>query len=148
MQTNKMIKITIYSILLLVIPILLQAQYMGGNGRGDASISLTNAHISVHKIEKELPTNYELYQNYPNPFNPSTNIKYQITNNKYQITNNDVTLKVFDILGKEIATLVNEKQSPGEYEVIFEGSQYPSGIYFYKLITGDFTETRKMLMIK
>jgi len=61
---------------------------------------------------------------------------------------NPVTLKVYDILGKEIATLVNEKQSPGTYEVTFDGSQYPSGVYFYKLTSGNFMDTKKLLLIK
>jgi hypothetical protein len=96
----------------------------------------------INKLTKINSDKFSLSQNYPNPFNPSTNIKYQLANTKY------VTLKIFDILGKEIATLVNEKQSPGTYEVSWEGSAYPSGVYFYKLISGDFTETKKMLMIK
>jgi hypothetical protein len=91
-----------------------------------------------------LPDKYSLSQNYPNPFNPNTNIKYQITNNLPR----QVTVKIFDILGKEIATLVNEKQSPGTYEVNWDGSAYPSGVYFYKLTAGDFTETKKMILIK
>jgi hypothetical protein len=89
-----------------------------------------------------IPDNFSLSQNYPNPFNPSTNIKYQITDNKF------VTLKVYDILGKEVATLVNEKQNAGTYEATFDGSKLTSGIYFYKLTCEDFSETKKMLMIK
>jgi photosystem II stability/assembly factor-like uncharacterized protein len=88
------------------------------------------------------PENYLLFQNYPNPFNPTTNIKYQITNNKF------VTLKVYDILGREVITLVNEKQTVGTYEVTFDASKYSSGVYFYRLKAGDFVETRKMVLIK
>jgi hypothetical protein len=103
--------------------------------------------IEVKNISSETPNSFSLFQNYPNPFNPSTNIKYQITNNKL------VILKVFDILGKEIATLVNEKQLPGTYEVQFPNVQsanvqLSSGVYFYKLSTGDFSEVKKMLFIK
>ncbi|MCX6163292.1 MAG: YCF48-related protein [Ignavibacteriae bacterium] len=88
------------------------------------------------------PENFSLYQNYPNPFNPSTTIRFQIKDLRF------VTLKVYDILGKEITVLVNEKQSPGVYEVTLDGSSLVSGIYFYKLIAGDFSETKKMLLIK
>ena len=110
----------------------------------------------VSKISEKIPLEYKLLQNYPNPFNPSTIIRYKIPeseNGKWKMENGLVTLKVFDVLGKEIATLVNEKQSPGEYEVPFSinqfsGYQLPSGIYFYTLRAGDYVETKKMLMIK
>ncbi len=98
--------------------------------------------IWVNNIESKIPDNFSLSQNYPNPFNPTTNIKYQIKSKGL------VTFKIYDILGKEIATLVNEKQSPGTYEVSWDGSAYPSGVYFYKLIAGNFSETKKMLLIK
>ncbi|MCX6163670.1 MAG: T9SS type A sorting domain-containing protein [Ignavibacteriae bacterium] len=98
--------------------------------------------LKIKTISLNVPDKYYLYQNYPNPFNPVTNIKYQITNNKL------VILKIYNILGKEITTLVNEKQSPGVYEVAFDGSQIPSGVYFYKLETGDFSEVKKMVLIK
>jgi len=90
----------------------------------------------VTGIEDEitLPISYRLYQNYPNPFNPSTTIKYEIK----KLTN--VELKVFDILGREIITLVNEEKPTGRYEIVFDASNLPSGIYFYKLRTG-FTKT-------
>jgi hypothetical protein len=90
----------------------------------------------------ETPVTFSLSQNYPNPFNPTTNIKYQIANN------NIVTLKVYDILGKELITLVNEKQSPGDYEIKFNGSKLSSGIYFYKLTAGDFSDVKSMILIK
>lgn len=97
---------------------------------------------SVNRVENTIPTEYKLYQNYPNPFNPVTNIKYQITNNRF------VTLRLYDILGKEVAVLVNEKQAPGEYEVNFDAGSLPSGVYFYKLTAGDFSEIKKMVLIK
>jgi hypothetical protein len=97
---------------------------------------------SVNRVENTIPTEYKLYQNYPNPFNPVTNIKYQITNNRF------VTLRLYDILGKEVAVLVNEKQAPGEYEVNFDAGSLPSGVYFYKLTAGDFSEIKKMILIK
>ena len=85
---------------------------------------------------------YSLSQNYPNPFNPVTSIRYSIAHSQF------VTLKVFDILGNEAATLVNEEQPKGKYSVQFDGSRLASGIYFYALRAGDFHKSRKMLLIK
>jgi hypothetical protein len=96
----------------------------------------------VVRLKNELPDKYTLFQNYPNPFNPRTVIGYSL------LKNSEVTLKVYDILGKEVATLVNEKQSPGMYEVTFDGTQFPSGIYFYTIETQRNKETKKMLLIK
>jgi spore germination protein YaaH len=97
-----------------------------------------------------LPENCVLEQNYPNPFNPSTKISYQISKQS------SVTLKVFDVLGNEVATLVNEEKQPGSYEVEFgtknvklsSGGQYASGVYFYQLKAGSYTTTRKMIYIR
>ena len=101
---------------------------------------------------KTVPDKFVLYQNYPNPFNPITVINYSLLVNSY------VTLKVFDILGREIETLVNGSQKAGTYEIQFPGNQYTnnqytinelkSGIYFYTLTAGNFKETKKMLLIK
>ncbi|MBI5403748.1 MAG: T9SS type A sorting domain-containing protein [Ignavibacteriae bacterium] len=102
----------------------------------------TGGVVFVNNISSEIPEKYSLSQNYPNPFNPSTNLKYQIKDSRF------VTLKVYDITGKEITTLVNEKQSPGTYEVKFEAGDLPSGVYFYKLTTEDYSETRKMILLK
>jgi hypothetical protein len=101
--------------------------------------------IGIRVISSEVPDKYSLYQNYPNPFNPSTNIRYQITNSN---SNGLVVLKVYDVLGKEVTTLVNEKQSPGIYEATFDGSNLSSGVYFYKLSAGDFSQIRKMTLVK
>jgi hypothetical protein len=98
--------------------------------------------IGVQNIGSKIPDKFSLLQNFPNPFNPSTIIRFQIKDSRL------VTLKVYDILGKEIATLVNEKQSPGVYEVTFDGSRLTSGIYFYKLVSGSYSEVRKMVLIK
>jgi len=103
--------------------------------------------IGIKQIENEIPEKFTLEQNYPNPFNPVTTIRYSIPS----IVNRQssmVILKIFDILGKQIATLVNEKQSPGIYELTFDGSGYPSGVYFYTLETQSNKDTKKMLMIK
>jgi len=98
------------------------------------------------EVEINSPTKFSLEQNYPNPFNPTTNIQYAISSRQF------VTLKVYDVLGKEIATLVNEEKSAGSYEVDFnpESSiRYPaSGIYFYQLKAGDYIETKKMILMK
>lgn len=88
------------------------------------------------------PEAYSLSQNYPNPVNPNTVISYQLP------VNNFVTLKVYDILGREVETLVNKELKAGTYEVAWDGSKYSSGIYLYKLTVGDFTETKKMILAK
>ena len=92
--------------------------------------------------EKIIPFAFSLEQNYPNPFNPVTSIQYSIGNTQF------VTLKVYDVLGKEIATLVNEEKSAGNYEVNFDASNIPSGVYFYHLQSDSFVKTKKMVMIK
>jgi hypothetical protein len=98
------------------------------------------------------PIYYELFQNYPNPFNPITSIQYAVSSRQF------VSLKVYDILGNEIATLVNEEKQPGTYEVEFSakggsasgGNDYnlPSGIYFYQLKAGEYINTKKMILLK
>ncbi len=85
---------------------------------------------------------YELSQNYPNPFNPVTTINYSIS------SNGNVQLKVYDILGREVATLVNETKVPGNYKVNFNASNLASGVYFYRLQTGSFVQTKKMVLMK
>jgi len=85
---------------------------------------------------------YKLSQNYPNPFNPVTTIKYQMPELNF------VTIKVYDVLGKEVATFVNEEKPIGSYEVEFDGSALTSGIYFYQLKTDTYIETRKMVLLK
>jgi hypothetical protein len=89
-----------------------------------------------------IPNEFSLSQNYPNPFNPSTKIKYQIPELSF------INIKVYDVLGNEVATLVNEEKPVGEYEVGFNGRGLTSGIYFYQLKAGSFVETKKMIFIK
>jgi len=86
--------------------------------------------------------NFSLKQNYPNPFNPNTTIKYELSKS------NIVLLKIYDILGNELKTLVNGRQNAGSYSISFDGSGFTSGTYFYKLTAGDFTETKKMILNK
>jgi hypothetical protein len=99
------------------------------------------APVSVED-EITLPISYKLYQNYPNPFNPTTTIKYQIPEISF------VTIKVYDVLGSEIATLVNEEKVAANYEIEFNATQLPSGVYFYRLQAGSFVETKKMVLLR
>ncbi len=104
----------------------------------------------ISDSKNDLPSGFNLSQNYPNPFNPSTKIKYTITSVIASETKQSqfVTLKVYDILSNEVATLVNEEKPVGEYEVEFNATSLPSGIYFYKLQAGSFVETKKMVLLK
>jgi hypothetical protein len=96
------------------------------------------------------PKSFQLYQNYPNPFNPTTKIKFSIPPSPVtgEGRGEVVTLKIYDLLGRKVAALVNEKLSSGTYEVEFDGSNCPSGIYFYKLETESFYQTKRMVLIK
>ncbi len=116
----------------------------GGNLYDTAVImkSTNGGNVFVNQIGNEIPTTFKLFQNYPNPFNPTTSIKYQVAGIKH------IKLIIYDILGKEIATLVNGKQSLGIYEIIFDASSYPSGVYFYTLETQGYKETKKMILLK
>ena len=98
--------------------------------------------IGVNAISSTVPNDFILYQNYPNPFNPTTNIKFDLRKSTH------TKLIIYNILGKEVATLVNEKLNAGTYEVSWNRSGYSSGIYFYKLIADDYVDTKKMLLIK
>jgi hypothetical protein len=98
--------------------------------------------IGVEPISSTIPKSYRLHQNYPNPFNPTTKIKFEIPKSSF------VKLIVYDILGREVTKLVNEKLTTGIYETEWDGNTLASGIYFYKLVANDYSETKKMLMIK
>jgi photosystem II stability/assembly factor-like uncharacterized protein len=97
---------------------------------------------SVEDFNNIVPTNFNLYQNYPNPFNPTTKIKYSVPQTS------QVQIKVYDVLGNEIETLVSEEKSAGTYELIWYAVNLPSGIYFYQLIAGSFVQTKKMILLK
>ena len=98
--------------------------------------------------EITIQQNYTLQQNYPNPFNPTTTITYSIPNVASGFSLSNTTLKIYDVLGKEVETLVNLKQKPGNYKVNFNASSLPSGVYFYRLISGSFSETKKLILMK
>ncbi len=95
-----------------------------------------------------MPSKFSLEQNYPNPFNPSTTIKYLVPNLSAPNSTINVVLKVYDILGREVQTLVNKEQKPGSYEVTFDASKLTSGVYFAKIRSGNFTKTISMMLIK
>ena len=106
------------------------------------TIKYTQSPTFVNEHSQSTPNNFALEQNYPNPFNPSTVISYQLP------VNSMVSLKIYDLLGREIATLVNEEQSAGWKEVKWNASAFSSGFYFYKLQTGNFVDVKKMLVVK
>jgi GH35 family endo-1,4-beta-xylanase len=103
---------------------------------------IENNPVGVDKTASGLPTEYELEQNYPNPFNPTTNIRYSI------IKTTNVTLRVYDILGRLVKTLVNTEQAPGNYTIIFNAQNLASGVYFYRLNAGNYNMTKKLLLLK
>jgi len=96
----------------------------------------------IHILSTSVPSDFELYQNYPNPFNPKTNIRFDLSKSLH------TKLIIFDIIGKEVAILVNEKLGSGSYEVDWDGSNFTSGVYFFKLITDEYVDVKKMLLVK
>ncbi|MBE2227126.1 MAG: T9SS type A sorting domain-containing protein [Ignavibacteria bacterium] len=103
--------------------------------------------VSITTQSQETPEIFNLKQNYPNPFNPQTKIKFDIPANVRGQTSN-VKLIIYDLLGREVTSLVDEELKPGTYEADWDGSNYSSGVYFYKLISNDFVETKKMVLMK
>lgn len=123
--------------------------YVGGTSYGpdsgtDDIILIKYSQITkVQSNSNLIPNEIKLFQNYPNPFNPITNIKYQVT------TSADVKVSIFNVLGKEVAVLINEKQNPGIYDLKWDASNLSSGIYFYNLqINGNILDTKKLILIK
>lgn len=107
----------------------------------------SNSSIGIHQISGEVPKETKLFQNYPNPFNPETRIKFQLKDTRF------VTLKIYDMLGKEVAVLVNKKLGAGVYEIPFSinqfsGNRFSSGVYYYKLETPDYSRTNKLVILK
>ncbi|MCH7965251.1 MAG: T9SS type A sorting domain-containing protein [Bacteroidetes bacterium] len=102
----------------------------------------TTEYSNIVEIDVTQPIEYSLSQNYPNPFNPSTTISYSISKDGL------VTLKVYDILGKEVLTLINEVQSAGTKNITFDASELSSGVYYYQLVSGEFTSIKKLILMK
>jgi hypothetical protein len=119
-----------------------------GGTMSNINFTLLPYYTSVKNISAEVPDKYQLYQNYPNPFNPVTKIKFDIPSHYPLHRGTSIVLKVYDLLGREVAILVNEKLQPGTYEVTFDGSRLASGIYFYRLQTDSYTETKRMTLVK
>ncbi len=113
-----------------------------GSFNGFIYKTTTGGNVFVKNISNEIPDKFTLYQNYPNPFNPVTKIQFDIPRV------NDISLKIYDITGKEIVTLVNEKLNAGSYSADWDGYNYTSGVYFYRLVAGDFKDTKRMVLIK
>lgn len=112
-------------------------------GKGISVYNPEGIITSISQIDyQKLPQNYSLSQNYPNPFNPSTTIKYDIPKESF------VKLKIYDILGREVKTLVKEQKSAGTYKVTFEASNLSSGVYFYRIQAGNFVQTKKLILLK
>lgn len=118
---------------------------------GDASETVTgrdlvtikySKNVGIQNINENIPDNYVMFQNYPNPFNPSTTIKFELPKTT------DVKVAVYDITGKELEVLVNEKLQTGTYQTTWNGERYSSGVYFYKIQTDDFVQTKRMVLIK
>lgn len=114
---------------------------LSGSISGEGSFCGNPTDVEIGQSDV-IPTEFVLEQNFPNPFNPSTKISWQSPLSGYQ------TLKVYDVLGKEVATLVDENKSAGSYEVEFDASNLSSGLYLCKLQAGDFVSTKKMILIK
>lgn len=98
--------------------------------------------VKGNKGQSGIPQSFKLFQNYPNPFNPTTTIRYQIPKEGF------VTLKVYNLLGKEVKSLVNEYKNAGSYNISFDASKFPSGVYFYRLSTKNFNQTKKLVLMK
>jgi len=114
-------------------------------------VSFVRSVIGIQKISTEIPGKFALYNNYPNPFNPETNIMFDIpavNNNQGGAKGLLVSVKIYDILGRETKVLLNEELTPGSYSVIWNASEFTSGIYFYRIEAGSFTQTRKMILVK
>ncbi len=115
--------------------------YVGGTN-GKVFKTITGGVIGINQISTEIPNDFNLEQNYPNPFNPATNIKFNIP----KLSN--VRLAIYDMLGREMESLVNQQLTPGTYEVNWNASKFSSGIYMYRLVTNDFSMVKKMSLIK
>ncbi len=128
--------------------------YIGFAVRTNGGISYKQIFVQgINNLGGEIPSSYSLSQNYPNPFNPVTKITFDIPNDlrgalatKQSLT--PVQMSIYDVLGREVATLVNEHLKPGTYQVDWDATNYPSGIYFYRIVSGEFSDTRRMVLVK
>jgi hypothetical protein len=111
-------------------------------GTDDGVYVVSSTTVTAVNEPTHNPTTFALSQNYPNPFNPTTTIRYDVP------VRSHVTLAAFDILGRRVETLVDGEKQPGHYEVSFDASRLPSGVYFYRLQVGTFNETKKMELLK
>ncbi|MDQ3022165.1 MAG: T9SS type A sorting domain-containing protein [Bacteroidota bacterium] len=118
-----------------------------GYAVGDRVYKYSRGPVGIQSLSNTIPETFSLSQNYPNPFNPVTKIKFDITRDARRETQ-EVRLIVYDALGKDVEALVNEKLSPGSYETEFDGSNFSSGIYFYRLQSGNFTDVKRMILLK
>lgn len=110
---------------------------------GLTELDLSSLVTSVEEKEQsEVPQNYELFQSYPNPFNPTTTIQFALPKRS------EVSLKLFDVLGREVATLLDEELQPGEYKVVFEAEGLSSGVYFYRIQAKGLVRTKKLMLLK
>jgi hypothetical protein len=109
----------------------------------------TGSTVDIKGDDTNQPLEFGLHQNFPNPFNPSTKIKYSIPNAEALLNSSQhVTLKVYDVLGNEIAELINESKPAGNYEINFDASELASGIYFYRIHAGSFSQVKKMILLR
>lgn len=113
-----------------------------GGTNSEAYTAIVSTPVNVNTIVNSIPDKFRLGQNYPNPFNPETKISYSLPSAQF------ITLKIFDIMGREVESLVNQKQSAGNYEVTFTGNNISSGIYFYRLQTENYSDTKRMILLK
>ena len=116
----------------------------GNVGSWDIDLDLQNQTTDVGNGggRGDVPTTFALMQNFPNPFNPTTEIRYALAEQCY------TTLKVYDVLGREVTVLVNQVMPPGAYSIQWNSGTHPAGVYFYRLTAGNYTDTKKMLLVK
>lgn len=115
---------------------------IGGQGPWSVVWNFRTGLVGLNQTENEIPVQYRLYNNYPNPFNPATKIKFDIPEQSF------TKILIYDINGKEISMPVNEQLNPGSYDAVFDASKLPSGVYFYKIISGSYTDVKKMILVK
>ena len=116
--------------------------FAGTEGSGVFRRALSDIITDVKEISNSIPNNFVLSQNYPNPFNPSTNINFSVPLSSF------VSIKVYDVLGKEVASLVNEELKAGSYKFSFNANGLTSGVYFSRVTAGNFTQTKNMILLR